>query len=107
MQELTPKRIEPFSSTEICIGWSDGTLFSIPYFEIRFQCPCAICVDEMTGKRTLKRENVRADVKPQKVEQVGRYAVQIKWSDGHGTGIFHYEKLMELCQKNGRLIGNA
>ncbi len=28
---------------------------------------------------------------------VGRYAVNIQWSDGHDTGIYSYQTLRELC----------
>jgi len=28
---------------------------------------------------------------------VGRYAVQIAWTDGHDSGIYTFEYLRELC----------
>jgi DUF971 family protein len=30
---------------------------------------------------------------------VGRYAMQIAWSDGHSTGIYTWERLRDLIEK--------
>lgn len=70
----------------------------MPYTELRFQCPCAACVDEHTGQRIIRRENVRPDVRVTGVQLIGRYAVQISFSDGHGSGIYPYDKLYPLCK---------
>ena len=32
-----------------------------------------------------------------KVEQLGHYALQLFWKDGHHTGIYDYEYLRRLC----------
>lgn len=97
----TPTRIEPYSEREILVDWTGHESYIVPYFELRFLCPCAVCVDEMTGKRTLKREAVPSDVKPKAVEPVGQYAIRIAWSDAHRTGIYHFETLYEICTKAG------
>jgi len=68
------------------------------YRDTRFMCPCAYCVDEHTGKRTLTLEKVPLEIKATGVSRVGRYAVSIAWSDGHKTGIYSYETLYQLCQ---------
>jgi len=101
---LTPTRIDPLTSTEISLEWNTGERYAVPYKEIRFHCPCAACVDEHTGQRTIKRESVPEDIKPVAVQLVGRYAVQINWSDRHATGMYHFERLHELCQKFGRKL---
>jgi len=36
-------------------------------------------------------------LKPQKAELVGRYALQIYWSDGHSSGIYTFDYLRGLC----------
>ncbi len=96
-----PNLLEPHSSSELRIGWSTGASFAVPYFELRFHCPCANCVDEHTGKRTLKRENVAADVRPTEVHAVGRYAIQFTWSDKHSTGMYPYDLLFSICLEKG------
>ena len=102
------KRIEPASAgaLEILMEWTSGETFTVPYFELRFQCPCASCVDELTGKRVLRREQIKPDVKPMAVVPVGRYAIQINWSDAHRTGIYPFDGLYRICEQFGfrRLI---
>jgi DUF971 family protein len=41
---------------------------------------------------------VPADVRPLRIQPVGRYAIQIDWSDGHTTGIYPFRRLRELCE---------
>jgi DUF971 family protein len=31
-----------------------------------------------------------------RIQAVGRYAIQIEWSDGHGSGIYPFKRLREL-----------
>jgi DUF971 family protein len=103
----TPTRIEPDSHHRgyLLLGWNTGETFSVPYFELRFECPCAVCVDEKTGRRVLKREDVASDVRPMAVSPVGRYAVQIRWSDNHSTGMYHFDRLFEICESAGKKLG--
>ena len=35
------------------------------------------------------------------VKPVGRYGIAINFSDGHGTGIFKYEKLKQMTPATG------
>lgn len=101
---LTPIQIEPYSPSEMFMGWNTGEKFAVPYVELRFYCPCAGCIDEHTGQRTLKRTSIRPDIRPIQVQPIGRYAIQIIWSDGHDTGMYHYDRLFELCQKQGKRL---
>lgn len=104
-QSASPKEIAQHSPTEMLIVWSTDERYAVPFFDLRFLCPCAGCVDENTGKRTLKRENIKADIKPRDAQLVGRYAVQINWNDGHSTGMYHYENLYKICEKSGLRLG--
>jgi DUF971 family protein len=94
-----PKKVEPASTTELYLEWNTGEKMRIPYAELRFHCPCASCVDEHTGVRVLKREFIPNDIRPKKVEPVGQYALQFTWSDGHSTGIFHFDRLFQIGEK--------
>lgn len=100
-----PTRIEAIegSVTQMRLEWSTGQKFSVPYTELRFECPCAACVDEHTGKRIIQREHVPAQVKVNGAEVVGRYAIQFKFSDGHATGLYPFERLYQLCERKGTL----
>src|SRR5437762_3585327 len=72
---------------------------------IRAHCPCAGCVEEWSGRRTVGEAQVKADVKPQGMSEVGRYAMQIEWSDGHSTGIFSWDYLLKLREE--QLVDSA
>lgn len=100
-----PTSIQKKSETEMSIAWNTGVTTVVTFFELRFQCRCAECVDEWTRKRRLTRDRVRPDVKPVRVEAVGRYAIQIDWNDGHRTGIYPYSLLYEIA--NGQAERNG
>jgi DUF971 family protein len=99
-----PTRIEPHSAREILIEWNSGEKFAVPYTELRFECPCAVCVDEHTGKRVIRRESIPADIRVLGANVVGRYAIQFNWSDRHSTGMYHFESLREICLRSGLRI---
>jgi DUF971 family protein len=42
---------------------------------------------------------VPEDITPRALQSVGRYAIQIEWSDGHDTGIYPFERLRELADR--------
>jgi DUF971 family protein len=79
------------------ILWKDGheSLYSPRY--LRLRCPCADCVDEMTGRPLLDPLTVPEDVYPLEINYVGRYALAFKWSDGHTTGIYPFDLLRGIC----------
>jgi DUF971 family protein len=45
---------------------------------------------------------VPADVHPLRIESVGRYALQITWSDGHASGIYPFRRLRDLAGARSR-----
>lgn len=95
---LLPADIGPNDDgTTLRILWRDGHESEYTPRYLRIACPCAGCVDEMTGKRILRSEDVPEDVYPLSIEHVGRYALQFDWSDGHRTGIYPFEYLRRLC----------
>ena len=77
----------------IVLTWPGGTVTEHSALELRRACPCAVCVDEMTGKRLLDPARVPADLRARQCSRVGRYAIQFSWSDGHSTGIYPYQTL--------------
>lgn len=101
---LIPREVEPYGQSELKLSWSSGEAYAVPYRELRFLCPCAVCVDERTGERVIRKEDVDEGVRPKGVVPVGRYALQISWSDGHSTGIYPFERLHQICLKIGKKI---
>jgi DUF971 family protein len=102
--KATPTKIKPYNSQELMVSWNNGETYRIPYREVRFLCPCAGCVDEKTGKRTIRRESVQAGIRPTDVKPVGQYAIRFYWSDAHSSGMYHFDSLKEICSKHGLLI---
>ena len=97
---IVPAEIGPTEDgAQLRIEWKDGVVAQyIPRY-LRTLCPCAGCVDEMTGVRTLKPEMIDANVYPTAIHYVGRYAIQCVWSDGHSTGIYTFEYLREIWER--------
>ena len=85
------------SGDALVFDWTDGARTVHPFRELRLRCPCARCVDEWDGHALLDPASVPASVRPDRVTAVGRYAVRILWSDGHGTGIYSYDHLRRLA----------
>ena len=94
---LIPSEITRANVHDVLIKWKDGHESLYPARELRLLCPCAGCLDEMTGERRIDAKTVRPDVHPLKVSLVGNYAITIQWSDGHHTGIYAFTRLRKLC----------
>jgi DUF971 family protein len=94
----TPTLIGPTADGKALeIRWLDGHVSVFEPRYLRLNCPCAGCVDEMTGQRTLLPSMVPEGIYPTAIHYVGRYALQFVWSDGHDTGFFTFETLRSLC----------
>lgn len=97
MPRPMPSEIEKVGDREVRVVWDDGhvSLYANP--DLRFACSCAMCVEEWSGKRRIRREDIPADIRPTGMELVGNYAVQITWSDGHASGIYTFDHLRRSC----------
>lgn len=93
---FTPTRIAQHDPATLAITWGDGRESLLPVRRIRLACECAHCVDEWTGEKQLEPASVPDDVHPLRIEPVGRYALQIHWSDGHSSGIYPFRRLRAL-----------
>jgi ATP-binding protein involved in chromosome partitioning len=98
----TPTQIQQHDSRTLSIAWADGEESLLDVRALRLACGCAHCVDEWSGEPLLAPESVPEDVAPVGIQSVGRYAIQIDWSDGHSTGIYPFEWLRRLAD-HGRL----
>jgi ATP-binding protein involved in chromosome partitioning len=92
-----PAEMTQPSPTQIRIVWKDGHESIYNGYVLRLACPCAGCMDELSGKRRLREESIRKDVYPLAMDPTGRYAIRFDWSDGHATGIYTFEYLRALC----------
>lgn len=92
----TPDQIRQSGPGHLAIQWRDGVESVYPVRALRLACACAHCVDEWSGEYKLDPATVPDDVRPRRITRVGRYAIQIDWSDGHDTGIYAFDRLREL-----------
>jgi DUF971 family protein len=87
------------------IEWSDGTATFVTWRHLRANCPCASCIEARAKPpdpfRVLTPQEAAAGPPaPVAMTPVGRYAYQIKWNDGHDTGIYPVEVLRKLSDPN-------
>jgi ATP-binding protein involved in chromosome partitioning len=83
------------------IEWDEhGHVAFYPARALRLACPCAACVEEMSGHPLLDPASVPADIRPMSIALVGAYGLKIQWSDGHSTGIYTFERLLGSCPCN-------
>ena len=94
---VEPTQIVEESESEISIKWSDDSESRFTAAELRRVCPCAGCVDEWTGKKTLQDVQVADDLTFKHTSIVGRYALNFHFSDGHETGIYSFKFLKNLA----------
>lgn len=94
---LSPKNItadRPNRRFEVT--WDDGRCDRIGFRALRCECPCAVCVSEFTGERLLDPETVPESIEPVAVDLAGNYALRVRWSDGHDTGLYAWGHLRRL-----------
>ena len=97
--EIEPREIKHEDDSTLRITWADGRECRYRASELRRACPCAQCVNEWTGERMLKPENINEELQISDLSLVGRYALNFRWSDGHETGIYSFRYLRDLCEK--------
>jgi ATP-binding protein involved in chromosome partitioning len=105
-KDIRPVDVRLIGDTELAIPWSDGHQSIYSFHHLRVHCPCAACVDEWTGKKKVSESQIRPDIRPLDFSPVGRYAIGFRWSDGHSTGIYTFERMRSLCQCSDCLSGS-
>ena len=91
---LTEARRLP-EEARLRLTWSDGHAAEYPYAYLRGWCPCAGCQGH-SGQKIVYHPPAQP-VTAESVRPVGNYAISIAFSDGHGTGIYRYDFLREIC----------
>ena len=95
MSALQPRVIRRSDPTRLVIEWADGRTTVYSPSRLRRLCPCAQCVNEVTGERMLDPSLVPDDLTHTDVRLVGNYALALRFSDGHETGIYPFRFLRE------------
>jgi DUF971 family protein len=83
------------------IVFENGRRFELPYEYLRVYSPSAEVRGHGPGQEVLQtgKKGVGID----EIEAVGRYAVRPKFSDGHDTGIYSWDDLFMLGDRQKEL----
>ncbi len=103
-RRATPEELRaPRGARVIEIVWADGATTPIHHRTLRGFCPCAHCqghqgpIEWVAGTAELPEGALELV----EIEEVGQYAVQLSWGDGHRTGIYSFSYLRELAEVDG------
>lgn len=88
-------------SRRLEIAFSDGERFEWSFEFLRVHSPSAEVRGHGPGQEVLQVG--KREVEIRELEQVGNYAVQPSFSDGHATGIYSWDYLYELGQRRDRM----
>lgn len=95
MSKHLPTAITLHKATHILeIAFDDGNSFKLPTEYLRVYSPSAEVAGHSPDEAVLQlgKEDVNID----KIEQVGTYAIQLTFDDGHDTGIYAWDTLYDL-----------
>jgi DUF971 family protein len=97
---VRPKDIQQVGN-ELAVKWNDGSEHFIPLEKLRRCCPCAGCRGEtdIMGNVYKNPEQKLPPIAFELVrfENVGAYAIQPAWRDGHATGIYPFDYLRQIA----------
>src|SRR6201990_579157 len=98
----TPTEITLHQKSQILeIAYGDGKRFRLPAEFLRVYSPSAEVRGHGPGQEVLQAG--KKDVQIAAVEPVGNYAVQLRFSDGHDTGIYSWDLLYQLGREQDAL----
>lgn len=99
---MTPTEIKLHQKSRVFeISFDDGRSFRLPYEFLRVYSPSAEVRGHGPGQEVLQAG--KRDVTIASVEQVGHYAIRPTFSDGHDTGIYSWDYLYDLGERQDEL----
>lgn len=113
MSDAIPAKLDLKRDEKLEILWQDGQRSEYSLTFLRSMCPCASCkmVREGTNPHdispapkkksllTILPGNYAKPLSIVNAQLVGNYALQIDWSDEHGSGIYSFQYLRSLDPK--------
>ena len=90
---IRPTVITKSDPGALVIRWEDEHETRYTAAQLRKLCPCARCIDELTGAPLLDPQTVPEDLTQTNVALVGNYGLSVRFADGHDTGIYPFKML--------------
>ncbi len=100
----TPIGLRRRDPRTLSVLWEDAHRDDFDVRDLRLACHCALCVEEMSGRKRLDPETVRPDVSPRVISSIGNYAIGIDWNDGHNSGIYSFDHLRSLGERDAAKV---
>ncbi len=76
------------------VVWEDGVTQEITHGQLRAACKCTLC---QSARLRGQPAAPTADQQIDEIRQIGHYAVQLVFSDGHARGIYPWELLRSIA----------
>lgn len=101
IREVRPEHLDLVRDEALTITWSDGVRSRYPVALLRRMSPSADqrqLREEMATNplAVLPARSFDQPIRAESVELVGNYAVRIRFSDGHDSGIYSWRYLREI-----------
>lgn len=93
-----PEKIEANADVGLRITWADGHVSRWDLSTIRRWCRCAECNElRRAGRAVGPAPGYGDELDVRDAELVGAYGITFSWTDGHATGVYHWEALRGGC----------
>ena len=106
MEKIIPKNIKRMGENLLECTWSDGYHSTITLEALRDDCPCAHCQKERKDS-SKKKFNIpmlktfeEGKYVLKALKSMGNYAIRAVWANGHEEGIYDYEYLRGVFERN-------
>mgnify|MGYP002639532005 CR=1 FL=1 len=96
---MLPIKIKQTDNSSLSIEWNDDTKSEISLIKLRKACPCAICASELESFSHSYKVYRGNEVEIADISMVGNHAISIAWKDGHRTGMYEFQYLKDLVEK--------
>jgi DUF971 family protein len=92
-----PVDVEVDREHGLTLVWADGHTSHYRLADLRAGCPCAHCRTVRTAGGAAWTAVPGIPLRVDDAEFAGNYGLQLRWNDGHQTGIFTWELLRRWC----------
>ncbi len=95
------KKIAIIEKRHLSILWENSGQTKIKLANLRRNCPCAICDAEREERGSKYIPLYTAEqLTIVNIQTIGHYAIGVQWKDGHNTGIYEFEHLRKLNERD-------